>query len=70
MDEQQKSFDAYQAFRKLPQDRQQRLRDRARKLDEFMGTLSQQDLAMLKSLDDRQRAERLLQLWQARYGTW
>jgi len=69
-DEQQKFFDAYQTFRKLPQDRQDRLRDRARKLEEFMKTLSPQDLAMLKGMNDRQRAERLLQLWQARYGTW
>ena len=69
-DEQQKAVEAYHAFRKLPSDQQVRLRDRAKKLDEFMKTLSQQDLAMLKGMNDRQRAERVLQLWQARYGTW
>jgi hypothetical protein len=69
-DEQQRRFEQYQAFRSQPEDRQEFLRERARKLKEFMGTLSQQDLAVLKGMNDRQRAERLLQLWQARYGTW
>jgi hypothetical protein len=69
-EDQQRFFDQYQTFRKLSADQQERLRDRARKLEAFMKTLSKQDLALLKGMNDRERAERLLQLWQARYGTW
>lgn len=69
-DEQQRRFEQYQSFRSQPEDRQEFLRQRARKLNEFMGTLSKQDLAVLKGMNDRDRAKRLLELWQARYGTW
>jgi hypothetical protein len=60
----------YTQFRELPEKRQQFLKARAQKLKEFMSTLSPQDQAVLESMSDTQRAERLLQLWQARYGKW
>jgi len=60
----------YAQFRELPEKRQEFLKARARKLKEFVGTLSPQDQAVLESMTDAQRAERLLQLWQARYGKW
>lgn len=62
--------DRYEAFRDLPAKRQEFLRTRAQKLKEFMKTLGPQDQAVLESMGPDQRAERLLQLWQARYGTW
>jgi hypothetical protein len=34
-----------------------------------MQSLSPQDQAMLESMNDRDRAERLLELWQARHKT-
>jgi hypothetical protein len=63
-------FERYAAFRDLPEKRQEFLRDRARKLKEFMGTLSPQDQAVLESMGETERAQRLLELWRARYGTW
>jgi len=69
-EEQTRQLAQYQAFRSLPEERQAFLRERARRLSEFMATLSAQDIAVLKGMDDRQRAERLLELWQARYGKW
>jgi len=63
-------FERYAAFRDLPEKRQEFLRDRARKLKEFMGTLSPQDQAVLEGMGETERAQRLLELWRARYGTW
>jgi len=68
--ERQKVFEQYTAFRQLPEKRQEYLRERARKLREFMGTLSPQDQAVLESMGETERARRLLDLWKARYGTW
>jgi hypothetical protein len=62
-------FDQYAAFRALPENRQDALRAQARKLRQFMQSLSPQDQAMLESMNDRDRAERLLELWQARHKT-
>jgi hypothetical protein len=60
----------YVQFRELPEKRQEFLKTRALRLKEFVSTLSAQDQAVLESMSDAQRAERLLQLWQARYGKW
>ena len=63
-------LEKYSAFRALPESRQDALRNQARKLQQFMRSLSPQDQAMLESMNDRDRAERLLELWQARHKTW
>ncbi|MCX5685075.1 MAG: DUF3106 domain-containing protein [Planctomycetota bacterium] len=63
-------IEKYAAFRDLPESRQEALRNQARKLHEFTKSLSPQDQAMLESMNDRDRAERLLELWQARHKTW
>lgn len=68
--ERQRVFEQYTAFRQLPEKRQEYLRERARKLREFMGTLSPQDQAVLEGMGETERARRLLDLWKARYGTW
>lgn len=60
----------YLEFRELPENRQEFLKARALRVKEFVSTLSPQDQALLESMGDAQRAERLLQLWQARYGKW
>jgi len=60
----------YSQFRELPEKRQEFVKIRAQKLKAFVSTLSPQDQAILESMSDTQRAERLLQLWQARYGKW
>ena len=65
-----KIFEQYSAFRALPESRQDALRTQARKLRQFMQSLSPQDQAMLESMNERDRAERLLELWQARHKTW
>lgn len=72
MDEAQRDrlVQQYTAFRELPEKRQEALLARARKLKEFVKTLSPQDQAVLESMGDRDRAARLMQLWQARHGTW
>jgi hypothetical protein len=63
-------LEKYAAFRALPESRQEALRNQARKLRQFMLSLSPQDQATLESMNDRDRAERLLELWQARHKTW
>jgi hypothetical protein len=63
-------FDQYAAFRELPQDRQEFLRARAKKLKMFMNDLSAQDLAVLEGMSDVARAERLLELWELRHQRW
>jgi len=63
-------FERYAAFRRLPESRQAFYRTQARKLKAFMNTLSPQDRAVLEGMSDEDRARRLLELWQARYGTW
>jgi len=68
--ERESVFERYAAFRRLPEQRQQFYRTRAAKLRAFMNTLSPQDRAVLAGMSDEDRARRLLQLWQARYGTW
>ena len=72
LDESERSrlLDTYTGFRCLQEKRQELLRLRARRLQEFVQTLSPQDQAMLESMDMDARAQRLLQLWQARYGAW
>ena len=69
-DERERVFQQYAAFRRLPEKRQEFCRSRARELKAFINTLSLQDRAVLTGMSDQQRARRLLQLWQARYGTW
>ena len=69
-DERERVFQQYAAFRRLPEKRQEFCRSRARELKAFISTLSLQDRAVLAGMSDEQRARRLLQLWQARYGTW
>ncbi|KPK46166.1 MAG: hypothetical protein AMK72_10115 [Planctomycetes bacterium SM23_25] len=68
--ERESVFDRYAAFRQLPEKRQEFYRTRARQLKAFMATLSPQDRAVLAGMSDEDRARRLLDLWQARYGTW
>jgi hypothetical protein len=68
--ERQRIVHQYARFRELPEKRQGFLKTRALELKQFVGTLSPQDQAVLESMSDAQRAERLLQLWQARYGKW
>ena len=68
--ERRELLDRYNSFRRLPADRQEFLRIRARKLKGFMASLSPQDQAVLESMGEVERAKRLLELWQARYGTW
>ena len=63
-------LDQYAAFRDLPEGRQESLRAQARKLHQFIQSLSPQDQAVLESMNDWDRAQRLLQLWQARHKTW
>jgi len=63
-------IEKYMAFRELPESRQEALRAQARKLRQFMQSLSPQDQAMLESMNERDRAERLMELWQARHKTW
>ena len=63
-------IEKYMTFRQLPESRQDALRTQARKLRQFMQSLSPQDQAMLESMNERDRAERLLELWQARHKTW
>jgi len=63
-------IEQYAAFRELPESRQLALRTQARKLRQFIQSLSPQDQAILESMNDRDRAERLLDLWQARQKTW
>ena len=63
-------FEQYAAFRELPQDRQEFLRARAKKLKMFMNDLSAQDLAVLEGMSDVARAERLLELWELRHQRW
>jgi hypothetical protein len=58
----------YAALRQLPPDRQADLRKRAAGLAEFRKTLSPQDVAVLESMTETQRASRLLELWQAHDG--
>jgi hypothetical protein len=60
----------YAAFRELPESRQESLRAQARRLRQFMQSLSPQDQAILESMNDRDRAERFLELWQARHKSW
>jgi hypothetical protein len=60
----------YALLRELPTDRQEYLRTRAIKLREFINTLNPQDQAVLESMSDRDRASRLLELWQTKYGAW
>ena len=68
--DQERVFQRYALLRELPGNRQDFLRTRAVKLTEFVKTLSPQDQAVLESMSDRDRAKRLLELWQARYGAW
>ncbi|HUU11171.1 MAG TPA: DUF3106 domain-containing protein [Phycisphaerae bacterium] len=68
--EQDRLFQRYAEFRQLPEKRRDFLRTRAQKLKTFMNTLSPQDQAVLAGMGDDERARRLLELWQARYGTW
>ncbi|HUU92019.1 MAG TPA: hypothetical protein VM238_12525 [Phycisphaerae bacterium] len=68
--ERESVFERYAAFRRLPEQRQEFYRTRAVKLRAFMNTLSPQDRAVLEGMSDEDRARRLLELWQARYGTW
>jgi hypothetical protein len=63
-------LEQYAAFRDLPEGRQESLRAQARKLHQFIQSLSPQDQAVLESMNDWDRAQRLLQLWQARHETW
>jgi hypothetical protein len=67
--DQDRIFQQYEAFRELPEGRQEFLRTRAQRLRDFIQSLSPQDQALLESMTDRQRAERLLELWQARHNT-
>lgn len=68
--DQDRVFEQYAAFRELPETRQEFLRTRAQHLREFMQSLSPQDQAVLESMDEMHRAQRLLELWQARHKTW
>jgi len=68
--DQDRVFQRYALLRELPDARQDSLRARAGKVAEFMKTLSPQDQAVLESMSDADRARRLLELWQARYGAW
>jgi hypothetical protein len=63
-------IEKYMAFRELPESRQEALRTQARKLRQFMQSLGPQDQAMLESMNERDRAERLLELWQTRHKMW
>jgi hypothetical protein len=63
-------LEQYAAFRDLPEGRQESLRAQARKLRQFIQSLSPQDQAVLESMNDWDRAQRVLQLWQARHKTW
>jgi len=69
-EERQQILDRYRGFRRLPKERREFLIDRARELEEFVASLSPQDQAMLQGMADRDRAERILELWRSRYGTW
>jgi len=60
----------YAAFRDLPESRQEALRTKALKLRQFIQSLSPQDVAVLAGMNERDQAERLLELWQARHKTW
>jgi hypothetical protein len=62
--------DQYGEFRELSEGRRAYLRQRAQKLKEFMAGLGPQDQAVLEGMSDEDRARRLLELWQARYGQW
>jgi hypothetical protein len=68
--EQEKVFSRYAMLRDQPGERQEFLRIRAEKLKAFVRSLSPQDQAVLESMGDHDRAKRLLELWQARYGAW
>jgi len=68
--EQERLFRQYTAFQQLLPDEQETLRQRAKKLQAFINTLSPQDQALLESMSDGERAKHLLQLWQTRYGSW
>lgn len=68
--EQEKVFTRYATLRDLPDKRQEFLRTRAERLKTFVQSLSPQDQAVLESMSDHDRAKRLLELWQARYGAW
>jgi hypothetical protein len=46
------------------------LRTKALKLRQFIQSLSPQDVAVLAGMNERDQAERLLELWQARHKTW
>ena len=68
--DQQQIFEQYAALRDLPEEQQELLRAKARKLQEFMKTLSPQDLAVLEGMSETDRAARLLELWQTRHKAW
>jgi hypothetical protein len=63
-------MERYEAFHALPPAERDALRERARRLREFLASLSPQDQAVLRGMDDEERARRVLELWTARYGTW
>jgi hypothetical protein len=66
----EKVFSRYATLREQPENRQASLKARAEKLAEFMKSLNPQDQAVLESMGEGDRAKRLLELWQARYGAW
>lgn len=58
----------YAAIRQLSPQRQDQLRKRAAALAAFVQMLSPEDQALLESMNDYQRASRLLELWQVHDG--
>ena len=62
-------IEQYQSFRKETEARQAFLRDRAKRVRDFIGRLSPQDQALLMSMGEEDRAKHLLELWR-RDGEW
>lgn len=62
-------FERYRTLRRQPPQRQELLRAKARELRQFIDEeLGPQDQAILNRLPPEERAERILELWQARQG--
>jgi len=62
-------IEQYQSFRKETEARRAFLRDRAKRVRDFIGRLSPQDQALLMSMGEEDCAKRLLELWR-RDGKW
>lgn len=62
-------IEQYQSFRKETEARRAFLRDRAKRVRDFIGRLSPQDQALLMSMGEEDRAKHLLELWR-RDGEW